>query len=57
MPLVAWWRAGVSWGGYANVADGYFMTLLVGALAYAAAAWVFWRAAVGRFRKYGARRK
>jgi hypothetical protein len=57
MPLAAWVRACVPWAGYAAVADGYFVTLLLGALAYAVAAWALWRAAVGQFRQYGGRRK
>jgi ABC-type transport system involved in multi-copper enzyme maturation permease subunit len=57
MPLVAWVEACVPWGGYAALPAGHFTTLLVAALAYATAAWVFWRAAVGRFRLYGGRPK
>jgi ABC-type transport system involved in multi-copper enzyme maturation permease subunit len=57
MPLVAWVRACCTWSEYAKLPNGHFQTLLVGALFYATAAWALWRAAVGRFRKYGARRK
>jgi ABC-type transport system involved in multi-copper enzyme maturation permease subunit len=56
MPAVAWWRLCVGWHEYAKVPEGHFTTILAGALGYAAAAWLLWRASLSRFRKYGGKR-
>jgi ABC-type transport system involved in multi-copper enzyme maturation permease subunit len=56
MPFVAWWQACVGWQQYDKLPEGYFPTILLGALAYAATAWLLWRTALGRFRQYGGKR-
>jgi ABC-type transport system involved in multi-copper enzyme maturation permease subunit len=53
MPTEAWRRLCVSLSGYSSLPDGYFPTILLGALFYAMAAWSLWRAALSRFRRYG----
>jgi ABC-type transport system involved in multi-copper enzyme maturation permease subunit len=57
MPAIAWLRLCVKLRDYAALPEGYFPTLLLGALLYATAAWVFWRAALLRFRKYGGKKR
>ncbi len=56
MPPVAWWRLCVGWHEYAKVSEGHFTHILAGALGYAALAWLLWRAALRRFRRYGGKR-
>jgi ABC-type transport system involved in multi-copper enzyme maturation permease subunit len=57
MPAIAWLRLCVKLREYPALPEGYFPTLLLGALLYATAAWVFWRAALLRFRKYGGKKR
>jgi ABC-type transport system involved in multi-copper enzyme maturation permease subunit len=57
MPAAAWLRLCVGWQAYAKVPDGYFTTILAGALGYATAAWLLWRAALSRFMRYGGKRQ
>ncbi len=57
MPAVAWVRLCVGWAAYAKLPAGHFPAILAGALGYAVAAWVLWRAALARFRRYGGKRR
>jgi ABC-type transport system involved in multi-copper enzyme maturation permease subunit len=57
MFAIAWLRLCVKLRDYSALPEGYFPTLLLGALLYATAAWVFWRAALLRFRKYGGKKR
>ena len=56
MPAVTWIRGCVGWAEYAKVRQGFFPTILLGALGYAVTAWLLWRATLSRFRQYGGRR-
>jgi ABC-type transport system involved in multi-copper enzyme maturation permease subunit len=56
MPARAWSRLCVGWAEYAKAPAGLFPTILLGALAYSTTAWLLWRAALSRFRKYGGKR-
>jgi ABC-type transport system involved in multi-copper enzyme maturation permease subunit len=56
MPAMAWLQLCKSWPEYAKLPEEHFTTILAGALGYAVAAWLLWRAALGRFRRYGGKR-